>query len=110
MGRVLADAAAHAHAPVVLHALRTNHYLGVDAETGGGVPCVRNNNRRVSINLQNGVRDVATNVVEVVMNSFGSKGSDGSFHVVCFVVDGEVEATLQVGGAKRVITGNAGTR
>ena len=71
---------------------------------------MRAKQQRVSINLQNGVRDVASDIVEVVLNSFGSKGSDGSFHVVCFVVDGEVEATLQVGGAERVITGNAGTR
>ena len=62
----------------------------------------------VRINLQNRVRNVASDIVEVVMNSFGSEGGNGSFHVVRFVVDGEVEAALQEEGMERVITGNAG--
>jgi hypothetical protein len=64
--------------------------------------------QRLRINLQNRVRDVASDIVKVVMNSFGSEGGDGSFHVVRFVVDDEVEAALQVGGIHRVITCNAG--
>ena len=51
----------------------------------------------VRIDLQNRVRNVASDIVEVVMNSFGSEGGNGSFHVVRFVVDGEVEAALQEG-------------
>lgn len=62
----------------------------------------------VNINLQNRVCNVASDIVEVVMNSFGSEGGNGSLHVVRFVIDGEVEAALQEGGMERVITGNAG--
>ena len=62
----------------------------------------------LGINLQNTVRDVASDIVEVVLNAFGSEGSNCSFHVVCFVVDGEVEAALPVGKTERVTMGFVG--
>ena len=67
----------------------------------------------VRIDLQNRVRNVASDIVEVVMNSFGSEGgiaATAAFtsSVLYLVVDGEVEAALQEEGMERVITGNAG--
>jgi hypothetical protein len=62
----------------------------------------------LSIHLQNRVRDVASDIVKVVLNAFGGEGSDRSFHVVCFVVDGEVEAALPMGGTERVTYGQRG--
>ena len=48
-------------------------------------------------NQKDGVGHGSSYVVEVVMNAIGREGSDCSFHVVSFVVDGKIETELQIG-------------
>ncbi len=53
-----------------------------------------------SIYLQNGIRDMAANIVEIMVNAVRGKGGYSGFHVICFVVDGQVEAALNCSETK----------
>jgi hypothetical protein len=64
-----------------------------DAFAGGdAAACVRRGLEQP--HLQDGVGHGTSYVIEVVMNAFGREGSDCSFHVVSFVVDGKIETEL----------------